>query len=433
MFVDLIESKKAGERLTEEQILSLIDAYCGDRIPDYQMAAFLMAVRWRGLSDEETAALTRAMVRSGVSFDHSDIPGPKIDKHSTGGVGDKVSLVLAPLAAACGCIVPMVSGRGLGHTGGTLDKLESIPGLRTDLDAMTFRRLLAEIGVAMAAQTDELVPADRRLYALRSATATIDESGLITASILSKKIAEGAEALVLDVKVGSGAFMPRLEAARSLADRLCAVARIEALECTSLLTDMDQPLGRAVGNAVEAAEAIDTLKGDGPEDLRTLVLELMVEMLTLGGLASSHVKARDMAGEALTSGRALEVFTTLVERQGGDPAVVDDPQRLPQAAEKRALTPSRQGYIARLDARLVGEAALALGAGRGTKEAEIDPAAGLLLHAKRGDPVDPGTPWVTLHYGPAADLERALLKLAAAITIADGPPNEPGLIMERRG
>ena len=432
MFVELIEKKKSGASLAADEIAEAIDAYCADRIPDYQMAAFLMAARWHGLSDEETVALTQAMVRSGTTFDWSDLPGPKVDKHSTGGVGDKVSLVLAPLAAACGCVVPMVSGRGLGHTGGTLDKLESIPGFRTDLDEASVREMLSDIGIAMAAQTEELVPADRRLYALRSATATIDETGLITASILSKKIAEGTEALVLDVKVGRGAFMRELEAAQALADRLCKVARLAGLECSALLTDMDQPLGRAVGNALEVAESIETLRGDGPEDLRTVVLELTAEMLKLGGLAEVHEAGFEAAERALESGKALEVFTALVEGQGGDPAVVEELDRLPRAPEARALSPTQAGHVSDLDARLVGEAALALGAGRATKETEIDPAAGIVLHAKCGDPVDPKTPWATLHYGAGADVARAEQKLGAALQIAENPPAARPLILERR-
>ena len=287
-FVDLIECKKAGGSLTSDELRWAIGAYLEDKVPDYQMAALLMAIRWRGLSDSETVALTEAMVTSGETYDFDDLDGALVDKHSTGGVGDKVSLILAPMAAAAGCTVPMVSGRGLGHTGGTLDKLESIPGLRTDLSAPAFRDQLQHIGVAMGAQTATFVPADKRLYALRDVTGTVDDTGLITASILSKKIAEGASALVLDVKVGRGAFFADIEDARSLADRIVAVAGGSGLRCSAMITAMEQPLGNTVGNALEMAESIDVLSGRGPSDVRALTLELGAEMLQLGGITDDH-------------------------------------------------------------------------------------------------------------------------------------------------
>lgn len=432
-FVDLIDRKKNGGALSAEELDDAVQAYLADQVPDYQMAAFLMAIRWRGLSDEETIALTRAMVESGDTFPRHARPGRQADKHSTGGVGDKVSLVLAPLAAACGCVVPMISGRGLGHTGGTLDKLDSIPGFRTDLDADTFQRLLDEVGVAMAAQTDSLVPADRRLYALRSATGTVDDTGLITASILSKKIAEGAEALVLDVKVGSGAFLPGLDEARVLADRLRRVAAAADLRCSALLTDMDQPLGRTVGNTVEVEEAVAALQGRGPEDLVTLTLELVAEMLVLVGQAEGRQPARAAATRTLEEGEALVVFRRMVEAQGGDPRVADDPGQLPVAPKSPTLPAPRSGHVARLDARRVGQAALALGAGRHTKEAEIDPTAGLRLHVKRGDRLEAGDPWITLHHGPAADVGAAREHLEAALEITEESPDRVPLVLERRG
>ena len=430
-FLDLIEQKKRGAELSEEPICWLVDAYCKGDIPDYQMSAFLMAVVWRGLSDSEAAALTRAMVRSGERFDLSHVNAPLVDKHSTGGVGDKVSLILAPLAAACGCAVPMVSGRGLGHTGGTLDKLESIPGFRTDLDATTFVRQVERIGVAMAAQSDHLVPADRRLYALRSATATVEDTGLITASILSKKIAEGTDALVLDVKVGSGAFMPNLEAARALADRMCSVAALDDLRCRALLTDMDQPLGRAVGNALEVEEAIETLRGEGPADVEKLSVRLTAEMLLLAGLASTPAEAEQAAAARLADGSALEIFRRLVEAQGGNPAVVDEPELLGRAPERTSIAAPRAGYVVGLDARRVGEAAWGLGAGRQAQEHQIDPHAGLCLHIKRGEPVEIDRPWVTLFFGPGANVQGALDKLAGALQVGAQPPSPRPLILEQ--
>jgi pyrimidine-nucleoside phosphorylase len=434
VFVEIIEKKRDGGELSAAEIDAMIARYVGGEIADYQMSSFLMAVMWRGMSDAETAALTGAMVDSGERFEFADVDGPKLDKHSTGGVGDKVSLLLAPLAAACGCIVPMVSGRGLGHTGGTLDKLESIPGFRTDLSEAEFRRQLADIGVAMGAQTDELVPADRKLYELRSLTGTVPQSGLITASILSKKIAEGAEGLVLDVKTGAGAFMRRLEDARGLADRLFHVAGQAGLRCSVLITDMDQPLGNAVGNALEVREAIAVLAGDAARsgDLRELTIVLTAEMLLLGGLANERPAARAAVIEALDSGAALQRLAELIERQGGDPRVVDDPERLPQASATHALRAAEPGFVGRLDARLVGDAAQALGAGRTRREDPLDFAAGVVLHAKRGARLERHETWATLYHGAGADRERAVAKLEAALEIVAEPPAEVQLIQERR-
>ena len=432
VFLELIEKKKVGAPLAADEIEWSVEAYLREEIPDYQMAAFLMAVRWRGLTDEETAVLTRSMARSGETFDFSAVDGPKVDKHSTGGVGDKVSLALAPLAAACGCVVPMVSGRGLGHTGGTLDKLESIPGFRTDLDAAAFHAQLETIGVAMGAQTAELVPADRRLYELRSLTGTVDDTGLITASILSKKIAEGADSLVLDVKVGSGAFMREPDDARALAERLCHVAGLAGLRCAALITDMSQPLGAAVGNAIEVAEAIDLLNGDAeaPPDLRRLTVELTAEMILLGGLAEADDALRT-AQAALDDGSARERFAQLVETQGGDPRIVENPGLLPQPAASQQLLAPATGYVGSLDARLVGDAALSLGAGRVRREDPVDPAAGLRLHVKYGSEVDRDAPWATLYYGDQADVARAVAKLEEAISIVPEQPPEVPLVKER--
>ena len=431
-FVDLIETKKRGRSLAPEQIRWAIAEYVADRVPDYQMAALLMAIRWRGLDDEEVVALTEAMVASGERFDLSGFDRPVVDKHSTGGVGDKVSLILAPLVAACGCVVPMVSGRGLGHTGGTLDKLESIPGFRTDLDADAFVAQLRRIGVAMGAQTERFVPADRRLYALRDVTATVDDTGLITASILSKKIAEGTRALVLDVKDGSGAFFASLAQARRLADRLLAVARRAGLECTALLTSMDAPLGRAVGNALEVREAIACLAGGGPGDLRRIVLALAEQMLLLGGACPSAQEARRHAREALDGGAARARFEQLIRAQGGDARVVADPDLLPRAAASEALASPAEGVVAAIDALAVGRAAIALRAGRDRKEDTIDPGAGIVLEVGVGDPVGRGQPWATIHYGPDADVATATRLLTSALRVTPQPPPPTPLILERR-
>lgn len=431
-FVDLIETKKNGGSLTGAQLGEALTAYLDGRVPDYQMAALLMAIRWRGLDDAEAVALTASMVASGDRYDLSQLDGPAVDKHSTGGVGDKTSLPLASLAAACGCVVPMVSGRGLGHTGGTLDKLESIPGLRTDLDAARFYAQLGELGVAMGAQTEALVPADRRLYALRDVTGTVDDSGLITASILSKKIAEGADALVLDVKVGSGAFFSELEDARALADRLLGVAQGAGLACSALLTDMDQPLGLTIGNALEVKEAIAVLRGEGPEDLRQLVLELGAEMLHLGGLASERTAALETVRGALDSGAAMARFLQMVEAQGGDPRCIESPERLPQAPERVDVVAPHGGWTQAIDARRLGLAAIALRAGRDTKDDPIDPGAGLVLHTKRGGCVEADMPWITLHFSAGADVERARGLVTAALTLSEHPPASSPLILERR-
>ncbi len=431
-FVDLIERKKNDGSLTADEIHWAIAAYLADEIPDYQMAALLMTIRWRGLTDSETVALTEAMVESGDSYDLDSLGTGVVDKHSTGGVGDKVSLILAPLAAAAGCTVPMVSGRGLGHTGGTLDKLESIPGLRTDLSATVFRQQLERIGVAMGAQTDSFVPADKRLYALRDVTGTVDDTGLITASILSKKIAEGAAALVLDVKVGRGAFFAAIEDARVLADRIVAVAKRSGMRCSALITDMEQPLGNTVGNALEVAESIDVLRGDGPADLRSLTLDLGAEMLMLAKIAEDHDDALRRVTDCLDSGAAAERFETLVQAQGGDPRVLSDTSLLPTARHRIGLQPAQSGYVAQLDARAIGLASASLRAGRSTQDDVLDVGAGIELHAKYGTELDRGIAWATLHHGPTADVDRATELVQAALTVAENPPEPRPLILEAR-
>jgi len=425
-FLDLIEAKKTGAPLTSEEIRWAVNAYVDREVPDYQMAALLMAIRWRGLDDAEAAALTQAMVDSGDTYTWSPGAGLAVDKHSTGGVGDKVSLILAPLVAVAGCTIPMISGRGLGHTGGTLDKLESIPGLRTDLSADEFRSTLEELGFAMGAQTDALVPADRLLYALRDATGTVDDSGLITASILSKKIAEGARALVLDVKVGSGAFFADLDGARVLASRLRAVALEAGVACSALITDMNQPLGRTVGNTLEVEESMECLSGGGPDDLRELVLVLGVEMLRLAGLGDDE---RDRLELLLDNGSARERFLAMVAAQGGDADLVDS-GNLPQAENHTRVQVQTDGYIAAIDCRALGLAAIALRAGRDTRDDIIDPTAGLVVDKRLGDEVRAGDEWLRLHHSDGADVDRALHLVHAALTISDDPLEAPPLIHE---
>lgn len=434
VFLELIEKKRDGGELSAAEIDGMIGLYTDGGIADYQMSSFLMAIMWRGLTSTETATLTQSMAESGAHFDLSNLPGPKVDKHSTGGVGDKVSLLLAPLAATCGCIVPMVSGRSLGHTGGTLDKLESIPGFRVDLGHDEFRKQLEAIGVAMGAQTKELVPADRKLYELRSLTGTIPETGLITASILSKKIAEGTESLVLDVKMGSGAFMQSLEDARQLADRLHQVAILSGLRCSILITEMDQPLGYTVGNSLEVREAIAVLSGDTERstDLKELTLELTAEMLVLSGLSDGHTHGLRLARKAIESGKALERFGELIEAQGGNPRIVDNIGLLPQSPHTTVVTAPDEGWIMCLDARLIGDAAVALGAGRLVRNDSLDPAAGIELHAKCGHWINRDEPWATLYHGPGADVRRATTKLSAALSISPDKLAATQLVKERR-
>jgi pyrimidine-nucleoside phosphorylase len=429
--VDIIRTKRDGGRLRPEEIAWFVAGAASGRIPDYQSVALLMAVTLRGMDDEEIAALTRAMVESGERLDLSGLPGPTVDKHSTGGVGDKTSLVLAPLVAACGGIVPMMSGRGLGHTGGTLDKLEAIDGLRTSLTASAFKSQLERIGCAIVGQSASIAPADRVFYALRDVTATVDSVPLIAASIMSKKIAEGAGALVLDVKTGRGAFMRREDEAGHLAGRMVAIGRSAGVRTEALITAMDVPLGRAVGNALEVAESLDVLRGNGAEDLSALCRALAVRMLTLAGLAATDEEAGRRVDEAIASGRALERFARMVDAQGGDPAVVDDPARLPAAPGRATVVAPRAGYLTGLDAELVGHAAVALGAGRSRAEDRVDPAVGLTLHAKPGDPLALGQPIVEIHYRDEASRDRAQALVASAIAVGDEPP-APGRLVRRR-
>jgi pyrimidine-nucleoside phosphorylase len=429
---DLIRKKRDGGVLEPAELEFLVQGALDGSVADEQLAAFLMAVFFRGLDPvRELPAWLAAMLRSGQVLDLSRIPGSKVDKHSTGGVGDKISLPLAPLAAVCGVRVPMVSGRGLGHTGGTLDKLESIPGFRVDLPVERFGQLVESLGLCLIGQTAEIAPADRKLYALRDATATVESVPLIASSILSKKLAAGIDALVLDVKVGRGAFMKTLPEARLLARTSIDLCRTMGRRCAALLTAMDAPLGFAVGNAVEVAESIEVLRGRGPEDVRELTLQLGVEMLLLGGAAPDVPAARQRLARALSDGSALRRFAQIVEAQGGDPEAVEDPRRLPQPAAVREVRLERGGVLAALDAELVGLAAVELGAGRARKEDRVDPAAGVLLRKRRGDEVRAGEVLAELHAADTARLDAGEARLRAAVALSDEPPLAQPLVLER--
>jgi len=434
---DLIKKKRDGGQLSAEELQYLIWGASTGGVADEQLAAFLMAVFWRGMdAQRELPAWLEAMLHSGQVLDLSAIPGRKVDKHSTGGVGDKISLPLAPLVAVCGVKVPMVSGRGLGHTGGTLDKLESIPGFVVDLPIARFAELVDRLGVCLIGQTAEIAPADRKLYALRDATATVESVPLIASSILSKKLAEGVDALVLDVKVGRGAFMKTLEEARTLARTMVDLCKAMGRGCVALLTDMDAPLGHAVGNAVEVRESIEILRGHGPDDVRELTLRLGVEMLLAGqapGVGEDPQLARMRLETALADGGALKRFAQVIAAQGGDARVLDDPARLPQPRMKREVRANRSGFVSLLDAELVGLAAVELGAGRARKEDVVDHAAGLLLHKRLGEEVREGEVLAELHAADPARLDAGEARLRAATQIGEAPPQRKPLVLERIG
>ena len=425
---DLIRTKRDGGPLSREELVFFAAGVTDGTIPSYQAAALLMAIRIRGMSAEETALLTDAMACSGTRLDLSGLPGPTVDKHSTGGVGDKTSLVLAPLVAACGAVVPMMSGRGLGHTGGTLDKLESIPGFRTALDEAALRAQLTRVGCAIFGQTDAIAPADKVLYALRDVTATIDSLPLITASIMSKKIAEGVGALVLDVKTGRGAFMREEADARALAEAMVDAGTRAGMRTVAVITSMDAPLGRAVGNAVEVAESLDVLRGGGPADLRELCHDLAARMLVIAGVDRDRAHADARVAAAIASGAALEKFAEMVAAQGGDARVVDEPSRLPAAPYRATIDAPRAGVLAGLDAEAVGRAAVLLGAGRDRADAPIDPAVGILLLARPGDTVEAGQPVLELLYRSAAALEAARSIAAGAMRVGEHAPDAGPLI-----
>ena len=415
----LIERKRDGGKLDSGEWRALIMAYAAGHIPDYQMSAFLMACFLKGLDRNETAALTEAMLNSGVRFELAAIGKPRLDKHSIGGVGDKVSIVLAPLVSVFDIAVPMVSGRGLGHTGGTLDKLESIPGFRTDLTLAEAHDQLAELGCVLMGQTSEIAPADRKMYALRDATATVESIPLIASSIMSKKLAEDLTGLVIDVKRGSGAFLTSFEQEVQLAMEMIHLGESHGCPVVALFTAMDRPLGRACGNALEVEEAIATLKGEGPDDLIEVTVALSAEMLVMSGVARDVDAARSELRAVLKSGKAAEQFRRIVERQGGNPDVLDDPSLLPQAAECELFTSQRAGFVSRVEPRAVGRGIIALGGGRTKMDDTVDPAVGFVITAKPGDLVEAGEPLASVYARDRAGIERGRAALRAAITIAD--------------
>ena len=426
--IDVIRKKRDGGELSRYEIDSLVNAYTAGDIPDYQVSAWLMAVVLRGMTRPETAALTDAMLHSGDVLDFSSISAKKVDKHSTGGVGDKTSLALAPLAAAAGVAVPMISGRGLGHTGGTLDKLEAIPGFQVNLPVAQFRRILETCGCAMIGQTAEIAPADRKLYALRDVTGTVESPYLICASIMSKKLAEGIDALVLDVKTGSGAFMKTEDDAAFLAELMVETGERMGKQVVALITDMDQPLGSMIGNALEVVEVVEVLRGEGPEDLRQLCLELAGWMLHLGGVSATVEDGKRQSEKLISSGKALDKFRQMVELQGGDPRAIDDPKKLPQAQHTMTISSPRRGYLVSLKCEQIGTACVVLGGGRERKEDSVDPAVGIVLHKKIGDAVSAGELLATIHYNSEARAQRACELLEESYQIADSPVEKRPLI-----
>lgn len=428
--VDIITKKRDGGELTPEEIRFFIDNYVKDRIPDYQASALLMAIYFRGLSRAETFALTEAMEFSGDVEDLSDLPGVKVDKHSTGGVGDKTTLVVAPVAAAAGVTVAKMSGRGLGFTGGTADKLEAIPGFRTRLEPAEFHRQLEELGLAVITQTGSITPADKKIYALRDVTGTVESPGLIASSIMSKKLAAGSDGIVLDVKCGSGALLQDLAEAENMADLMIDIGRKAGRKMVAVISDMSQPLGRAVGNALEVEEAVQVLKGGGPEDLRQLCLELAGEMIWIGGRAESFEEGKETARQVLSDGRALEKFRQMVRRQGGDDRIVEEPERMGSSRYSRDVLAGRTGFIAEMATQEIGRASQHLGAGRLRKEDEIDFTAGIRMHVRIGDSVQEGDVLATLYGADSRRLEDAEIIMEEAIRISAEPAAPPKLIQK---
>lgn len=426
--VDIIAKKRDGHDLTRDEIGFIIRGYTSGEVADYQMSALLMAIYLRGMTTEETLALTEAMLHSGEIVDFSDLGRPRVDKHSTGGVGDKTSLVIAPVVAAAGVLVPMISGRALAHSGGTLDKLESIPGFRTDLSLAEFRATLEEVGAALIGQTAEIAPADKKLYALRDVTATVACRPLMAASIMSKKLAEGASGLVLDVKTGSGAFLKKEEDARELARIMISIARELDKDCVVLITDMNQPLGRAVGNSLELIEAFETLKGRGPDDFNTLSRELSAEMLVMGGVAADTARGRSLYDEMIASGAAAEKMRTIIRAQGGEPRVVDDYGLLPNAAHRQELLTPEAGYVQSIDTEAIGHASMLLGAGRARLDTAIDLGVGLTVKARIGDKLERDSPLATIHFNDAAHVEEAAGDIRNAYAIGPERVEPPQLI-----
>ena len=420
--MDVIRKKRDSVELSAAEIEWFVSSYTRGEIPDYQVSAWLMAVVLRGMTRAETAVLTDSMLHSGDVLDFSAIAAKKVDKHSTGGVGDKTSLVLAPVAAAAGIAVPMISGRGLGHTGGTLDKLEAIPGFNVNLPTADFRRVLDTCGCAMIGQTPQIAPADRKLYALRDVTGTVESPYLICASIMSKKLAEGIDALVLDVKTGSGAFMKEEKDAVFLAELMVETGQRMGKQVVALITDMDQPLGNMVGNALEVFECVDILKGAGPGDLRELCSELAAWMLFLGGAAPTVAAGKQVHEKLIASGKAFEKFKQMVELQGGDPRAIDDPSRLPRAQHSMEVLSPRAGFVSEFHCEQVGTACVVLGGGRERKEDSVDPAVGIVLHKKLGDAVSASEPLATIHHNDPSRAQQASALLLHSFIVADAPP-----------
>jgi pyrimidine-nucleoside phosphorylase/thymidine phosphorylase len=431
--VDLIHRKRDGEELRPEEIQYLVEGYTRGEIPDYQMSAFLMAICFAGMSENEVDALTDVMVRSGETADLSGLPGLKVDKHSTGGVGDKTSLIAAPIAAAAGVMIPMISGRGLGHTGGTLDKLEAIPGFRTDLSIEEFHAQLAAHKLAFIGQTPQIAPADGKLYALRDATATVESVPLIASSIMSKKLAVGLDALVLDVKVGKGAFMKRQVDARKLAQLMVGIGRRRNKRVVALLTDMDQPLGYAIGNALEIMEVAQTLQNMGPEDLREISVELAARMIYLGKIAATLDEARRTAEQLLIDGSGYRKFKEVITAQGGNAQVLDRFELLPNATDVREVACPRTGYIKTIDAELIGRASTMIGAGRDRKEDTVDHAVGIILEGKVGERMEAGSVLCRIYITQNTDpdrLEQAAELVEEAFSISPSAPEQRSVILE---
>lgn len=430
---ELIEKKRDGGELTREELAFLVQGVTEGTIPDYQTAAWLMAVYFRGLTPAETAALTLEMADSGDRADLSAIRGVKVDKHSTGGVGDKTTFIAGPIAAACGVKIAKMSGRGLGHTGGTADKLESIPGFRTAIPRQEFFDIVNRTGMALVGNTGNLCPADKKLYALRDVTGTVESTGLIASSVMSKKIAAGADAILLDVKVGAGAFMKTLADARTLAREMVEIGNRAGRRTVALLTEMEEPLGRCVGNALEVREACEILRNDPGRDprLTALCLELAAQMVLLAGLAGTLDEARAQAAEALSSGRAMERFRATVAAQGGDVSCLGQPEKLALSPVRWEVPAPAGGFVTALNAELCGQAAVDLGAGRETKESAVDPGAGMVLNKKRGDPVEAGEPLAALYGGTEEQCRRAAERFLSGVGIGEAPPAETPLILER--
>lgn len=427
--VDLIEKKRDGQELTKEEIRYAVEGYTNGEIPDYQMSAFAMAIFFQDMSTEERAELTMAMVESGDQINLSKVEGVKVDKHSTGGVGDKTTIALAPLVATLGVPVAKMSGRGLGHTGGTIDKLEAIPGFSVEITTSQFTELVNKNKLAVVGQTGNLTPADKKLYALRDVTATVNSIPLIASSIMSKKIASGADAIVLDVKTGSGAFMKELDQSKELAEAMVAIGKNLGRDTMAVISDMNQPLGRTIGNALEVKEAIETLRGEGPDDLLELCLTLGSHMVYLAKKATSVEEAKGKLEEVIANGRALETLKTFIEAQGGDASIVDDPSKLPTAKLFIEVKADKAGTVSAIIADKIGTAAMLLGAGRATKDSEIDLAVGIVLNKKIGDRVEAGDSLATLHAN-REDVQSVIDMVLAAYTVADGEIIKPTLIYQ---